>query len=125
MRVWIAQVALSCLLVAFLAAPAFAQNSPQKDSSSSSSRSKKAPPAPAKAGLDDGKVSAGAYRNASLGLSCQIPAGWVLRTAEMNARDSDEQQNPSPQGPQSSTGESSSGRVLLAAFSRPPEARGE
>ena len=43
----------------------------------------------------------------------------------MNARDSDEQQNPSPQGTQSSTGESNAGRVLLAAFSRPPEAKGE
>jgi hypothetical protein len=43
----------------------------------------------------------------------------------MNARDTDEQQNPSPQGSQSSTGERNSGRVLLAAFSRPPEAKGE
>ena len=43
----------------------------------------------------------------------------------MNARDGDESQNPSPQASQSSTGESNSGRVLLAAFSRPPEAAGE
>ena len=47
----------------------------------------------------------------------------------MNARDTDsdqdQHQNLSPQGSQSSTGESNSGRVLLAAFSRPPEARGE
>lgn len=128
MRVWIVPVVLSCLLVVFFVVPEFAQDSAQKDSSSSSSssRSKKAPPkASAKAGLDDGKVSAGVYRNVSLGLTCKIPAGWVLRTEEMNARDSDEQQNLSPQGSQSSTGESNSGRVLLAAFSRPPQAKGE
>jgi hypothetical protein len=125
MRVWIASISASCLLVALFAVPEFAQNSSQKDSTSSSSRNKKAPPVPAKSSLDDGKVSAGVYRNSSLGLTCQIPVGWVLRTVEMNARDTDEQQNPSPQGSQSSTGERNSGRVLLAAFSRPPEAKGE
>jgi hypothetical protein len=130
MRVWIAPVALFGLLFQFLSLPAFAQDSSQKNSSSSSSsRSRKAPPAPAKGGLDDGKVSAGVYHNVSLGLTCKIPVGWVLRTAEMNARDTDsdqdQHQNLSPQGSQSSTGESNSGRVLLAAFSRPPEARGE
>ena len=128
MRVWIVPPVLASLMVLILAPPDFAQDSPQKESSSSSSssRSKKAPSkAPAKSGLDDGKVSAGVYRNSSLGLTCKIPAGWVLRTEEMNARDSDEQQNPSPQGTQSSTGESNAGRVLLAAFSRPPEAKGE
>ena len=82
---------------------------------------------PPKTALEDGKVSAGSYRNASLGLTCKIPAGWVLRTEDMNARDAstEQNQNPSPQGSQSSAGESTSGRVLLAAFSRPPEARGE
>jgi len=45
----------------------------------------------------------------------------------MNARDADSDQNQSlsPQGSQSSTEGNNSGRVLLAAFSRPPEARGE
>ncbi len=42
----------------------------------------------------------------------------------MNAPDTDEQQNPSLRGSQGSTGEGNSGRVLLAAFSRPPEAAG-
>ena len=42
----------------------------------------------------------------------------------MNARDSEQDQNPSPQGSQSSTEEGDSGRVLLATFSRPPEAAG-
>jgi hypothetical protein len=126
MRVWIVPVALFVLVV-FLVVPEFAQDSTQKDSSSSSSRSKKTPKAPGKLGLDDGKVSAGVYRNASWGLTCQIPAGWVLRTVEMNTRDSDgdQNQNLSPQGSQGGTGENNSGRVLLAAFSRPPEAKGE
>jgi len=47
----------------------------------------------------------------------------------MNARDAasdqNQNQNPSPQGSQGSTEENNSGRVLLATFSRPPEARGE
>jgi len=86
----------------------------------------------------------------------KIPAGWVLRTDEMNARQESsgtagpENSAPSggsPQGPAKSPGDgghsegsdhkssppgaSSSpadereARVLLAAFSRPPEARGE
>jgi len=127
MRVWIAPVALFVLVFVFLVVPEFAQDSTQKDSSSSSSRSKKTPKALAKTGLDDGKVSAGVYRNASLSLTCQIPAGWVLRTVEMNTRDSDgdQNQNLSPQGSQGATGENNSGRVLLAAFSRPPQAKGE
>ncbi|MGB8064836.1 MAG: hypothetical protein WCF26_23325 [Candidatus Sulfotelmatobacter sp.] len=46
----------------------------------------------------------------------------------MNAREEDSDVSnatSSPQGAQGSTGDSQSGRVLLAAFSRPPEARGE
>ncbi len=46
----------------------------------------------------------------------------------MNARDADNEPNPnqnsSPRGTQGSTGEGNSGQVLLAAFSRPPEAAG-
>jgi hypothetical protein len=132
MRVWIVSVALFALLFLLFSAPAFAQDSTQKNpSSSSSSRSRKAPTAPPKPALEDGKVSAGSYRNTSLGLTCKIPAGWVLRTLEMNAREAaseqnqNQNQNLSPQGSQGSTGESNSGRVLLAAFSRPPEARGQ
>src|SRR4029077_1052668 len=113
MRVWITPAFLACLIVVFFAVPEFAQDSTQKNpsSSSSSSRSKKAPPkAPAKSGIDDGKVSAGVYRNASLGLTCNVLAGWVLRTAEMNARDTDidQIQNSSPQRTQRSTGDNSS-----------------
>ena len=70
--------------------------------------------------LDAGSVSSGVYRNSALGFSCKIPASWVLRTEEMNAGDSQE----TPQ-PGKLTTAAASGRVLLAAFSRPPEARAE
>lgn len=124
MRFWIVPALLVCLLLTFVA-PCFAQDSTQKDSSgSSSSRSKKSPKsAKDSSGLEDGIVSGGAYRNSSLGLTCKIPAGWVLRTEEMNAQEEDK--NPSPEGTQGSPGKSDSGRVLLAAFSRPPQAAGD
>ena len=79
--------------------------------------------------LDGGAVSAGVYRNKTLGLSCKIPEGWVLRTAEMNARDAEEDSPAHPgeiaAAPGSAEKPDSGGRVLLAAFSRPPEARAE
>lgn len=119
---------VSALLVYLLltfALPGLAQDSPQKDSSgSSSSRNKKSPKAAKdSSGLEDGIVSGGAYRNSSLGLTCKIPAGWVLRTEEMNSRE-EQDQKPSPQGTKGNT-EENTGRVLLATFSRPPEAKGD
>ncbi len=64
--------------------------------------------------LDVGTVSNGTYRNPSFGFSCKVPEGWVLRTEEMN--EGDDEQAGQEAG--------KSGRVLLAAFSRPPAARG-
>jgi hypothetical protein len=78
--------------------------------------------------LEPGAVSNGVYRNKNLALSCKIPEGWVLRTEEMNTREEDGDQpsaKSAPQGAQGSTEDGRAGRVLLAAFSRPPEARGE
>jgi hypothetical protein len=73
--------------------------------------------------VDNGAVSNGIYRNKALGLACKIPEGWVLRTEEMNSQDqAKDEEKPSTQGTQRSTGEQ---RVLLATFSRPPEARGQ
>jgi hypothetical protein len=105
---------------------------------SSSVKKSRATPSVAASGLEPGAVVNGVYRNKSVGLSCKIPEGWVLRTEEMNSSDRGTenprfsqnqgevghptQEKSSPQGSQSSTEES---RVLLAAFSRPPEARGE
>src|SRR6266851_5282470 len=71
--------------------------------------------------LDAGRVSAGVYRNPSFGFTCKIPAGWVVRTEEMNARD-DKGANSNNEAAKDS---GKSGHVLLAAFSRPPEARAE
>lgn len=122
-RCWFPLVLLS------LALPCPAQNSKPTDSSgSSSSKSKKTAKAPAKeSGLDQGGVIGGFYRNKSLGLSFKVPPGWVLRTEEMNARDEadhdSDNSKSSPPGTQK-VGEGE-GRVLLAAFSRPPEAKGE
>jgi len=69
------------------------------------------------------------YRNKVLSLSCKIPPGWVLRTQEMNERDEDPdaQEKPQPHGTQRNTEDDKDdggARVLLAAFSRPPDAHG-
>ena len=94
---------------------------------SSSSSAKHAKPSSAKADLDVESLTNGFYRNKALGFSCKIPDGWVIRTEEMNARPDSAAKSEVPAGtatpiaPASSTG----ARVLLAAFSRPPEARGD
>jgi len=83
-----------------------------------------------------GTVANGVYRNRALGLTCKIPAGWVLRTEEMNARSEESEDTqvsqtpPDPGHPSSETVPKSAasdrdGLVLLAAFSRPPAAKGE
>ncbi len=84
---------------------------------SSSSTNPKHARKPAESAFDSGSIANGVYRNKTLALSVKIPAGWVLRTEEMNARDEQ------PSGDTKSA--QSSAKVLLAAFSRPPEARAE
>jgi len=91
-----------------------AQQSSTPPGISSSAHARKSAPAP-DSGLDPGSVSNGIYRNHDLGFKCKVPAGWVLRTEEMNEGD-DGQADQEP---------GKSGHVLLAAFSRPPAARGE
>lgn len=81
--------------------------------------------------LDSGSVNDGIYRNKTLGLTCKIPDEWVLRTDEMNghgdglpdatAKSAVADASQPAQAPSSDSG----GKVLLAAFSRPPEAKGE
>ena len=99
-------------------------------SSSNSAKPVKKSAAPIHPGIDAGTVTSGVYHNQTLALSCKIPSGWVLRTDEMNDRrendrggEEEEKNKPDSAQPPAST--ASSGRVLLAAFSRPPEARGE
>jgi hypothetical protein len=104
--------------------------------SSSSSTPVRKPASRTAIALDAGTVSAGVYRNSSLGFSCKIPPGWVLRTDDMReqveaaqreAAEPDEQKNAAAakksdiKAGAKVPGEA--GRVLLAAFSRPPEAR--
>lgn len=115
------------LLVLSLAAPGAGQDATQSDSSSSSSsRSKKTAKATATvSGPEDGGIVGGSYRNKTFALSCKIPAGWVLRTQEMNARGDDSGTSPAKSSPQGTQKSTEKGRVLLAAFSRPPEAKGE
>jgi hypothetical protein len=90
------------------------QSSTPPPGSSSSAHARKSAPAP-DSSLDAGSVSNGSYGNREFGLTCRIPAGWVLRTEEMNQQDEEQ--------PDQQAGKS--GHVLLAAFSRPPAARGE
>ena len=65
---------------------------------------------------DPGTLDNNVYRNRTFNFSCKLPYGWVSRTKEMSA-------------PADSAGKDSAAKtealVLLAAFERPPEARGD
>jgi len=98
-------------------------SAPSPSPSSSSAKHVQKPAVPTQSGIDAGAVSDGVYRNKSLGLTCKIPAGWILRTDEMNAREEDA--GSPPPAAETTKPLGAGGRVLLAAFSRPPEARGE
>jgi len=119
------------LLLGLATAVALYAQAPAHSSSSSVKQAKK-PAASANSGIDDGVITNGVYRNKTLAISCKIPPGWVLRTDEMNAPEEKEPEEEKqakddtasakpPAPPASSAG----ARVLLAAFSRPPEARAE
>ncbi|MGA2856890.1 MAG: hypothetical protein ABSE40_08480 [Candidatus Sulfotelmatobacter sp.] len=110
----------------------------QSSSTSSSAKHATKPTAPNGSGIDPGSLSNGVYRNKTLGFTCKIPDGWVLRTDEMNAPDessaqppaadktSNESQPPAiPKNPQAPPTRAQSARVLLAAFSRPPQVRSQ
>jgi hypothetical protein len=122
--------ALPLFLTATLLVPAGrAQPAVQEQSTSSSRSSSSASSstthdrkAAAVARPDAGSVSNGVYKNQSFAFSCKIPAGWVLRTEEMKARDTDDGKSAADKAAAVS---GKAGRVLLAAFSRPPDARAE
>jgi hypothetical protein len=121
-------LALICLVLS--AAPGHAQTQPQAPSTSSSSSAThvKKPAAPTDSGIAAGTITNGVYRNQTLALSCKIPPGWVLRTDEMNAHEEKKEEekekaSPTPAPPPAAS--SAGAKVLLAAFSRPPEARAE
>jgi hypothetical protein len=71
--------------------------------------------------LAAGGVSDGVYRNRDLGFFCKIPPAWVLRTEDLNAHD----EGGTASAPSNNNSKTEPGRVLLAAFSRPPQARAE
>jgi hypothetical protein len=102
---------------------------PAKPPASSSSSAKHATPsAPSNSSIDSGTVANGIYTNKTLTLSCRIPPGWVLRTDEMNPHEEkEEEKKEEKKGVESpaSAASSAGAKVLLAAFSRPPEARAE
>src|SRR5579862_4408581 len=106
------EIVISLCLVSFCAFVA-AQDSGQ----SSSSKHTKSSTARLVPEIDAGTVVKGVYRNRALALTCKIPAGWVLRTEEMNARDEKgEAEDTAPDHPQQ---DKRAGKVLLAAYSRP------
>ena len=110
-------------LLTVLPVPAIRAQAPPSPSSSSkphsASKPARKPPAAAQSPLDAGLLSAGVYRNSAFGFTCKIPAGWVLRTDEMNRQEDEDKEADA--GKKSTD----AGRVLLAAFSRPPQARAE
>jgi len=117
---------LVTLLVAGLGAAVSAQSSPKSSSATpSSSVSHAQESAAGGSGIEAGSVINGIYRNKGLGLSYKIPAGWVLRTEEMNAEKSSQDANAENPQPQRALRDTKEPLVLLAAFSRPPEAKGE
>jgi hypothetical protein len=112
----------AALLVPFsLAQPASPGQSSSSNSSSSTQRVGKAASGAASR-LDVGSASNGVYRNQGFGFTCKIPEAWVLRTEEMNTRE-DDATDVNAGTPAADAGKA--GRVLLSAFSRPPEARAE
>jgi hypothetical protein len=123
-----------CVLLATLTLPIpSAAQSPSTSSPNSPPHIRKPALAP-ESGLDPGVVTNGVYRNKSLALACKIPEAWVLRTDEMNAREDSAKQvaeekkaaTAESNGAQGTPPASSLGsKVLFAAFSRPPEAKGE
>jgi hypothetical protein len=105
MRFWIVLFAVS------LALPLNAQTAPAKHT--------KQPATPIS--LDPGTITNNIYRNKTLALTVKIPDAWVLRTDDLN----DEQKETPVKDTTAQPASSAGARVLLAAFSRPPEARGE
>jgi hypothetical protein len=107
----------------------------QTQSPASSPAKPIAKPAASNTVLDPGNITNGVYRNQTLALSCKIPPGWVLRTDELNAHEekraeedkkNEEEKKEEKREERPAPAASSAGaKVLLAAFSRPPEARAE
>ncbi len=126
---------LAFFLIAICLAPAAALPAQTKTQSTSSPSARPVNTAATNSALDPGAVTNNVYRNKTLALSFKIPDGWVLRTDELNAREvkneeeegnNEEKKDAEKKIAAQPTAASSTGaKVLLAAFSRPPEARAE
>ena len=114
-----ASIFVVLLLMCAVGGQTSSETSASSSSASSSKNGKKAGSAP-KSPLDAGAVVNGVYRNSTLGFTCKIPPAWVLRTGEMNAPDAGGEKVDAVK-----SNTDAHGIVLLAAFSRPPEARAE
>jgi hypothetical protein len=112
----------------FLPARAQTSATPTSSASTAAKHGKQAASS-ADSGIDAGTVTNGFYRNRTLGLTCKVPPGWVLRTDEMNAREEKQEEEKKDENtaaqPPATAASSAGSKVLLAAFSRPPEARAE
>jgi hypothetical protein len=122
-RAWTSVCLLTCLAIPGLQA--------QTKTPEPAKPAKKAA-APSDSTLDPGTVTNGIYHNKTLALTCKIPPGWVLRTDELNARSQQkeeekqqEEKKEAENTPQPAAAPSTGAKVLLAAFSRPPETRAE
>jgi hypothetical protein len=140
LRCFFQGLVFGCAAVLGCAGLAQAQSSSSSASSSARHAAKSSAASPS--GIEAGEITNGVYRNRSLALTVKIPPGWVLRTEEMNARE-ETRGNPGPESAPAAGGaaqapaqnpparaskpaaEEREARVLLGAFSRPPEARGE
>src|SRR2546429_8536348 len=63
--------------------------------------------------VDAGSVNGGVYRNSGLGFCCKIPAGWVLRTEEMNAQDEEQSEATGNLDPKVAPGSDEKNRAAL------------
>jgi hypothetical protein len=100
-----------CFLHAILLVCALdAQQAPKQPASGKSPASARESVPPGRTGtIDPGALTNGVFRNPSFGFSYKLSFGWVERTREMS--------NPADDAAQAMT--------LLAAFERPPEAKGD
>jgi hypothetical protein len=112
------QILLCSALLTALTLPAITAQ--DTSSSSAPKHTKKS----ADSTLDSGMITNAVYHNKSLALACKIPEGWVLRTDEMNTLQ-EPQVEPEKDKSAQSRASGAGPKVLLAAFSRPPEARAE
>jgi hypothetical protein len=115
----------SCLAIVLLSPALRAQMPAQASSPSLPAKHVKKSSPTSESKVDSGSVSDQVYLNKSFGIACKIPAGWVLRTEEMNSRDGASDAGQAEAKDAGKVRDASGGRVLLAAFSRPPEARAE